>query len=256
MLPITYENQCRACHPLDVEPEPNAPAGAARKFTVRHGLQPDELHDSLEQALVARVLAGRPHLLEQPAPGSRMPDKALGPEAAQARKLVDEEVFKAEKILYLGKQTCSECHRYELPQPREMIELIAPGERPKFQVKPSAIKEVWFEHAVFDHAAHRALSCRECHAGAFPDAQAGGSTRSRDVLLPSIRTCRQCHVPSRLAYGGTQGGAGFDCTECHRYHNGDAPLQGVGAARRDSGRDHAINQFLTSPHASPSARSQ
>ena len=50
-------------------------------------------------------------------------------------------------------------------------------------------------------------------------------------MIPKVDNCKSCHAPA--ATFGHSGGVRHDCAECHRYHNGDRPLQGLGAARRD-----------------------
>jgi hypothetical protein len=76
-----------------------------------------------------------------------------------------------------------------------------------------------------------------------------------DVLLPGISVCIQCHgsAPSSLT-GLASGGAGSGCTECHRYHNGDQPLQGLGASARGvpSKERLSVEQFQggETPHSS------
>jgi len=104
---------------------------------------------------------------------------------------------------------------------------------------PPQVPEVWFKHAVFRHAPHRALDCLACHA------QAKTSAVSADVLLPDIDTCFGCHGPQSYGEGKIRGGARFDCTECHRYHHGDSPLQGIGAAKRGVSVKRGIEQFLS-----------
>ena len=95
------------------------------------------------------------------------------------------------------------------------------------------------KHALFRHAPHRALDCLACHA------QAKTSAVSADVLLPDIDTCFGCHGPQSYGEGKIRGGARFDCTECHRYHHGDSPLQGIGAAKRGVSVKRGIEQFLS-----------
>ncbi|HLJ93222.1 MAG TPA: cytochrome c3 family protein, partial [Gemmataceae bacterium] len=68
---------------------------------------------------------------------------------------------------------------------------------------PSRIPQVWLSHSRFSHARHRMLRCTECH-------DAANSSMAKDVLLPKIESCRQCH--------NSQIGARADCAECHRYH--------------------------------------
>jgi predicted CXXCH cytochrome family protein len=71
-------------------------------------------------------------------------------------------------------------------------------------VVPPRIPARWLPHSRFDHGAHRPVACTECHAAAT-------STETRDVLLPRVETCRECHLP--------EGGARSGCVECHRYHD-------------------------------------
>jgi hypothetical protein len=90
------------------------------------------------------------------------------------------------------KQRCEYCHTLK----REGDALP--------QVAPPAIRSRWLPHARFDHGAHRPVACAECH-------KAAASTETRDVMLPSIATCRECHTP--------RAGARTGCVECHRYHD-------------------------------------
>jgi hypothetical protein len=100
------------------------------------------------------------------------------------------------------------------------------------------VARVWFQRAVFDHAAHRAVNCDTCHAGART------STKSADILLPGKKTCLECHGPPRGTAREPRGGAGDSCTLCHRYHNGDHPLQGKGARARGAATPGTIEEFL------------
>jgi hypothetical protein len=153
--------------------------------------------------------------------------KSNGPET-------DARLTKAEAIVFLGKQTCGECHVYEYRQgqivPRAII--------------PPALVKVWFRHAIFSHRAHRALDCLECHKVAQT------SVVSSDVLLPTIKSCTPCHSPAGYRDGKIQGGAQFDCTECHRYHHPDTGFGGSGAAKRED-ISRTIDDFLSGKTAKP-----
>jgi hypothetical protein len=113
-----------------------------------------------------------------------------GGEAPPATSWVATQLATIEPGLF--KQRCEYCHTLE----RE------PDVLP--QVVPPAIPPRWLPHARFDHGAHRPVACGECH-------RAAASTETRDVLLPSIATCKECHKP--------QAGARTGCVECHRYHD-------------------------------------
>jgi predicted CXXCH cytochrome family protein len=118
----------------------------------------------------------------------------------------------------LFKQRCEYCHTLK----REGDALP--------QVVSPAIPSRWLPHARFDHSAHRPLACAECH-------KAAASSETKDVLMPSIATCRECHQP--------RDGARTGCVECHRYHDKaqersqDGPfkvrqlLDGIGSRRPD-----------------------
>jgi predicted CXXCH cytochrome family protein len=220
MLPITYENQCQACHRLYDEKEPGVlPA------IVRHGQSPKEIEQALHQEFVEQYLQGQPGLLQRSVPPEPLPN-IRPPGAETVEQAIQEKVQVAE--LKLAQEYCGKCH-----EPAG----AGPGLQP---VVPPQIPQVWFQHARFDHRAHRAMDCRECHAGAYPDSPQP-SRESKDVLIPQRDVCLKCHSPpSQLGSpsasqsgSATAGGARFDCAECHRYHNGAAPLAGSGAKAGD-----------------------
>jgi hypothetical protein len=229
MLPIIYENQCRACHPLTFE---HRDAG---DLAVPHRLQPPQVREFLEGHYTAEFLRGNSKLFERFVPTRPLPGQLLPKdEAEQARRQIDRKVDAAEKILSSGKTTCAECHYYEAGQDGAARQRIVPPRVP----------QVWFEHAKFDHAAHRAVECRDCHARAYAD-DANASVKETDVLLPGIETCAKCHAPRSGSGTGARGGARFDCAECHNYHNGRHPLQGLGAEERGARARVGIGEFLS-----------
>ena len=262
MLPISYQAHCIACHPISIPGDgPERPP-----IELPHGVQPGELRTILDRTFAQEALDDDPTLLDQPAGSPGPSGTDLDEEAA--RRLVDalrrlleaapppgseavpetrgnvlqDRLRTSEAILFQGVQTCAKCHVYDRPEGADVSswKVVEPG-----------IPEVWFSHALFSHTAHRAVDCNECHG----DARA--STTNIDILMPSIENCRSCHAPSRPPSGnlGRLGGARFDCVECHRYHNGDRPLQGIGAlARQVSPEDRrTIEAFIRggSSDASP-----
>ncbi len=256
MLPISYEDHCRACHPLTFD----GMAGAR----VPHRLQPPALRPFLNGFYQGRHAAALPALAasliglaagDPPALSiltNVAPDRvaAFVPAAAtvwtvaplirpdhpeitgweRAALGVRPAVERAERRLYRGGQACDKCHAFQ------------GGEGPlgvPTAVVPTALPSVWFAKAKFDHVAHRASSCRDCHAPAYPD-EPNASHRSTDVLVASapqgkfqgVELCQRCHAPAASHNADAPGGAGFRCTECHAYHHGDQPLQGRGARAR------------------------
>ena len=220
MLPIRYENQCQACHPLTIERKVvDDPKGGY--LTIPHRLNPLEIHELLANYYTAQVARGQVGLLDK-AVVRPLPGKMPGVLDATLRGLIDKKVERAERDLYLGKRLCAECHYFA-------------GKTPDLHIAPTEVPTVWLQHAKFNHSAHRAVQCAECHG------QAEMSTDHKEVLIPDRDSCIQCHAPTTKIGGA---GARFDCTECHSYHNGDHAGQGVGAASRAPTKVRGIDAFL------------
>ncbi len=236
MLPVNYEAHCSACHPLTFDA--NVKGKDGKPVSVPHRLQPDEvrsfvwgayaeayLHQGLDQR-VAEALKAGPHP-SRPLPGKLTEEEqaardAVGTNTAQAdRFLFKADVSRADGYLTSGRTACGECHEYA----------EAGGTK---RVLPPQVNEVWLTHAKFSHVAHRAADCRLCHENAYADGR-DASTSAKDVLIAGLKSCRECHSPA--------GGVRSDCTECHSYHNGDRPLQGLGAAARDPHSGGQVKRF-------------
>jgi hypothetical protein len=229
-LPISYEGQCAACHPLTIERKnPDDPRSG--HLAVPHRLQPQDLRDYLVGHYTAAYLEGNVKLFEQVVTVRRFPGKLPAEETEPARKLIEKKVNSVMEDVLFNRKTCLECHYGE-------------GEAGKVvprTILPTDVPVVWFPHARFDHTAHRAVSCAACHA--LAEAKEDRPPEHKvDMQIPGRDTCVQCHAPAAAGSGGAR----FDCAECHRYHNGDAPLQGVGAAARGVPDDRTMDmhQFL------------
>jgi predicted CXXCH cytochrome family protein len=112
------------------------------------------------------------------------------------------------------KQRCEYCHTVK----RE-------GGGPA-EVVPPTIPARWLPHSRFDHGAHRPVACTECHAAA-------ASTETKDVLMPKVETCRECHQPKVGARSG--------CVECHRYHDKSQERDPNGPFKVQQLRTHGSN---------------
>jgi predicted CXXCH cytochrome family protein len=207
MRPIRYEKDCRACHPLHFDPS---------LLAVRHGLQPAELHDDLWQRFSAHYLKDRPDLPISWSSSRPVPGREETPELKIAREAIGQAVAGAERVLY-GEKKCLECHTLETPDGRPVAPMPPSEPRSVARIAVPNVPGVWFPHAAFNHRPHRAFDCRGCHARAYPDAPAA-SHSANDVLIPGAAVCRTCHAPPSAGAGG----AGYSCTECHRYHHDSA----------------------------------
>jgi hypothetical protein len=115
--------------------------------------------------------------------------------AASLDSAADDKLAEATKKLFAPtsseKGACLYCHFQNDKNPMEVV------------LEPN-IPERWLNHSIFNHETHRVIDCESCHNGART------SRDTAQVLLPSIRSCQDCHNPK---------GARIDCIECHIYHD-------------------------------------
>jgi predicted CXXCH cytochrome family protein len=228
MRPIRYQDHCAACHPLLPQLQPGAwPEDVESGFTQTPLHHPGRGEDAaaVRGELLERFSrlptpnlppAGddelRPFFLNRPVPplgdGKR---RALGAGIAADAALFSPDAQKAavlpgfEGLVNFNVNVgCAYCHE----------EAPGRGQDDLPVYKFPQLLDRWFPHARFDHRAHRMMKCADCHA------EAEASTDNKDVLLPKIGNCRQCH-------GAAGGKARSDCLECHTYHGrgGETPAQ-------------------------------
>jgi hypothetical protein len=209
MLPIVFEQHCRACHPLEVSKPVD---GKLTSWNIRHGLRQSEIREILLgiSASNSNRESNGEHSPPRLTPNQPLPGKTPGNNLAQ--NLNDPGQVEAwQKSLF--RDQCLKCHADESPQPAIL------GEPADF-VKP-VLPERWLQHASFNHRTHESwANCRDCHAGAYAtDAAAKPPLDDAAVLIPNIDNCVQCHAPSST-HATFRAAARFDCAECHRYHQG------------------------------------
>jgi hypothetical protein len=215
MQPISFEKHCRQCHPLGVQIVGPWTAPDLKEKIWQFGRQPlhhptggetpasvwGELRDRLSRFIDAPANDAFLSMEKDPAPHGL--DRSPVPGPAQLRKekayaWVDRYLRQTAEVLFNGPGGCGYCHA--LTRPADVKALAAP------QLKPSSVLSRWWDHAAFRHAAHRMLTCTECHA-------AKDSSKTSDVLLPGMSTCLRCHDTSATAT------ARAGCVECHVYHD-------------------------------------
>jgi hypothetical protein len=77
----------------------------------------------------------------------------------------------------------------------------------KPDVMPVHLRDGYLMNGWFDHKEHEQEECSTCHA-------ADGSKTSADLLLPTISTCRDCH----LGEDAKEAEVPSSCAMCHSYH--------------------------------------
>jgi Cytochrome c7 and related cytochrome c len=208
MQPVRYEQHCRECHVLSVRvagdwAEENVGA-AAERFSLEPAphQEPMKVRAALRERFT-RFVQENPTVLasrEPTEPPRWIPDRPRAqPVVDKEGPWVNEQLQAAERMLFYGANGCRYCHKIDKAR--------GAGDLPEYS--PSSFISHWFPYAVFSHERHRMLRCTECHAAA-------SSRDAKDVLLPTIDSCRQCHNPRQ--------GARSDCAECHPYHHGGKEL--------------------------------
>ncbi|MXO91852.1 cytochrome c3 family protein [Pontixanthobacter aquaemixtae] len=77
----------------------------------------------------------------------------------------------------------------------------------KADLMPVHLRQSYLLNGWFDHKEHQQEDCTTCHA-------AEGSKTSRDLLLPEIAICRDCHLGEDAAEAEVPS----SCAMCHSYH--------------------------------------
>ena len=211
----------------------------------RHGISAQELLAELRQLYTAEAVNVDPEILRQFVPPRAMPGEANAPAKRVTQQAVDDKVLTAARLLFgaaldenvrrqaklpAGRRGCVECHVLKAGSgPIVSLESLR-----ALEIEPPLMTPLWHTHAVFNHRSHRAL-LRRVPCGAPATSKQNGDR----PLLPSITQCVACHAPAGSLLTGQPGGASTACTECHRYHNGDQPDQGLVQPCGERGRTDA-----------------
>jgi hypothetical protein len=225
MRPVNYEKDCMRCHLLDFDER-------LPGKTVLHGQSLEEADRFLRATYAEYYLLQHQSKLKAQGPTRRLP----GAPRAKEEIWIDGMVEEAERLLMgpPGSKTkgkCVLCHILDRPGEASQSAQFG-GTKSSTRVSESrmlfptivktAIPERWLPYSVFDHKAHNILKCVACHEAA------PRSERTKDVLLPSIASCRNCHFEP--------GGARTQCLTCHVYHD-------KSQAQKPGDQPYTIDQF-------------
>lgn len=189
----TMARHCQECHSLAFEPK-------VTDRQVPHG-SVDAVVNTVREFYARLALGDAPPKATAPADFPRVrPGAILDYQdrqrvlaiADQRARLVLRELFETPR------KVCSECH---------FISRDDPGAG--WKVAPVRIATIWMPKARFDHAAHLTENCTSCH-------DVARSTDARDIAIPKIDKCRQCHVGAEPVANKVTS----DCATCHEFHMG------------------------------------
>ncbi len=191
MKPIAMDENCIACHALTFDaddPDREVPHG-----------DPEGVVQVLIEYYSARLLGDDPDAGPQ---RIRRPGRALT--KADRDKAAAEARVRALKIAedLFERRACVNCHDVSETGDEQM----------PWRVEPVRLTESFFPNANFSHAAHdtEVTSCDGCH-------NASTSESARDVLIPGIETCRDCHG-SGIARRNNSKQTVSACVMCHSFH--------------------------------------
>lgn len=201
-LPISFERDCKSCHPLAFDarlPGQEVPHGNSA-----------EVFDSLYAQYAQAALGGRRAFkVEEPLTTRQKPGGEMEREADAVvsfdRANVIAEARKAEKEIFT-KTACQLCHTVN-PLGVDDVEF-----GPAFEVIKPNIPTVWMTAARFNHGTHEEVSCEECHKAG--DISVRDSTKTTDILMPGIADCRSCHSDAHK-----EGKVQSECVMCHSFHD-------------------------------------
>lgn len=190
-LPVSMERNCQMCHSLAFEK-----IGDTVR-TLRHGDVAQTIADI--RAYYRSTSPVRPMNLSSMSrrqPGEYAAGKVFhayfGAMASRPSR-----ADAAIRSLFTKGGACFDCHT-----------ITPPGVNgsSSWTVMPVHQSMRYMMHGWFDHSAHKTQTCESCHAAAKSNA-------ATDLLIPGIKTCRECH-------GGEDSHAKVpsSCAMCHSYH--------------------------------------
>lgn len=205
LIPVNFEMHCSRCHARELEFDVHQLLGP-NAIPAPHSKSVEAIRDSVFSAY-RKALTADPSLWRKPlGPGSG-PLTVASPEAWI-------NAVAGQSLHYLFDRKCVYCHEIEsatgtYPVVRKVNQIS--GQYSSAQSEGAA----WFQHAQFNHRAHRIVECHSCH----PSARA--SSKTSDVLIPTMQACLPCH--------GSSGTTLDRCSQCHSYH--DTSREAVGTRR-------------------------
>ncbi len=189
MQTVSMESSCSNCHRLNFEPRAATRSVPHQDVPMVLDYLKDFYGNFALQGGFEDVLAPKP---VQRRPGSPISDQERQEALAWARHKAQD--VGEELIEFLACTTCHEVTR----------NLEQSG--PRWNIRPVRTPRLWLPKSTFNHAKHLPVSCESCHA-------ANTSSAGQDVLIPGIKTCRECHS-SEPASGKVATG----CLTCHKFH--------------------------------------
>ena len=212
MAQVNFEDHCQACHAMN-------PGIATDQTTpLPHAARWSQIEQLLRSSIAGARESGQarvPRDDSQPAP---LPGAGTGDASSPGRAVTPRELAAARSVVL---QQCRKCHADEDITDEAIA--AAPGSDPLIPIR-------WLRHGLYDHGAHRQVSCKYCHAQAYGE-EGAPPTPPGDheiVMIGGIETCTGCHRPESAEtprsiadeplVGQQPTWFSDACVTCHRYH--------------------------------------
>lgn len=193
--PINQQDHCARCHVMTFdEGDPSAELPHAPAHIVQK---------TIDEHFVRRALEGAFETPDRNAPRfnplRRRPGaKLTGTQRAEALDWAAEKAEQKAKEVF-SKNVCGVCHESTVNEGRWAVQAVA-------------LQSTFLTGHRFDHGGHASMDCVDCHATDTSDS-------ARDLLLPGIENCRDCHGDWR-----DDNVAPSACIDCHGFHIADVPM--------------------------------
>ena len=192
--PIAMAKHCSECHNLAFEPAVTTrqvPHGSAADAVaaVREFYSDLALTGTRDSFQAAFAMPGEGLLRRPGQPTAEAREAALRVARAKSDK-VTRELFE--------RRVCKECH---------VVRRADTEKGPEWEIAKVRINHTWMPGARFSHASHATEKCSSCH-------DVEKSKTSRDVAMPKIDRCQECHGGSHPEMNKVTS----NCLLCHGFH--------------------------------------
>ncbi len=198
-IPVNMGNHCADCHVLNFEPK-------VPDRTLPHA-SPVEVMLSLREFYSDLALRGghedetAPEVVRRNRPGRESVSSLSIKEKQEALSWATSRVEVVSNRVF-SQSGCGSCH----------IVKTNNSENPMYEIVPVMVSDRWLPKARFDHSEHSVSDCSDCHS-------ASSSSSSKDVLIPEISICQNCHGGEHAVQSVPS-----TCVSCHDFH---LPQQGL-----------------------------
>jgi hypothetical protein len=197
-VPVDMIRDCSSCHSL-----------AYARIGGELRMLPHGHPDQVVEAVRSFYASGGRGAAAQPDNSRRLPgfmeDARRAMSGFVARFTTPAEVSNGVRQVFSPGGVCAECHTVQRPMDGSLNYRIAP-----VYLNDHYMPRGDFNHGVPQHNkdAQGRYTCTDCHA-------ARESDDAREVLMPRISSCNDCHGKSPKS---STTAASADCAECHSYH--------------------------------------